>query len=160
MIEIAIPGHGNYQLAHLVLDVNGTVTVGGQLIEGVRDRLMELSKTSLQVHWITADTRGRQKALDSELGWPAVRLSAEVEQSEAAQKAAFVRSLGSSIVAAIGNGNNDVAMIKEAAIGIGILGPEGLATDVLRVADLIVPDILSALDLFQDTSRLVATLRR
>ena len=35
MIEIEIPGRGTYRLRHLVLDVNGTIVVEGQLVEGV-----------------------------------------------------------------------------------------------------------------------------
>ena len=81
-------------------------------------------------------------------------------QSEAQQKAFFVRELGPETVVAVGNGANDAAMLGEAAIGIAVLGPEGLALDALLAADVIVPNILAALDLLQDPSRLVATLRK
>jgi P-type E1-E2 ATPase len=158
--EITIPGRGAYHLAHLVLDVNGTVASGGHLIDGVRQRLLTLRQAGWQVHWITADTRGRQAVLDQELGWPAIRIQAADPGGEAYQKAAFVQKLGASQVVAIGNGSNDVAMLREAALGIAVLGPEGLAIDTLLSADAVAPDIHAALDLLQDPSRLIATLRR
>jgi P-type E1-E2 ATPase len=156
-VKIDIPGRGHYHLQHLTLDVNGTVACGGQLIEGVRERLRDLQASGWGVHWITADTRGRQATLDAELGWPAERISAS---GEAAQKAAFVRGLGAEAVVAIGNGSNDVAMLQEARLGIAVVGPEGLALDALLAADLVAPDILLALDLLRDPARLVATLRK
>jgi P-type E1-E2 ATPase len=162
-MEIVIPGRGTYRLDHLVLDVNGTVAAGGQLIDGVRERLHTLRETGLDVHWITADTRGRQEALDAALGWAAVRISPNHGpagvRSEADQKAAFVQRLGADHVVAIGNGANDAGMLREAALGIAVLGPEGLDLDALQVADMLAADILSALDLLLDSDRLVATLR-
>jgi P-type E1-E2 ATPase len=159
-VEIVIPGRGNYRFEHLVLDVNGTVACGGRLLDGVRPRLHALRDAGWQVHWITADTRGRQAILDDKLGWPAQRIRAGEPGGEAGQKAAFVRSLGAEVVVAIGNGSNDVAMLREAGLGIAVLGPEGLALDTLTAADLVAPDILAALDLLADPDRLVATWRR
>ncbi len=75
-MTITIPGRGTYALSHLVLDVNGTVAAGGRLIDGVRDQLLALREAGWQIHWITADTRGRQAALDEELGSPAGRVAA------------------------------------------------------------------------------------
>jgi P-type E1-E2 ATPase len=158
-MDIIIPGRDLFGLTHLVLDVNGTVAAGGQLIGGVREQVLSLQEAGFEVHWITADTRGRQAALDKELGWPAVRLSTDGLQGEAEQKAAFVESLGAEHVVAVGNGSNDKYMFKAAAIGIAVLGSEGLAVDALLEADIVVPNIHIALDLLQDPARLVATLR-
>ena len=159
-MDINIPGRGILRLNDLVLDVNGTVAAGGHLIDGVRDRLLALRKSGLTIHWITADTRGRQAILDEELGWPAVRISADDSRGEVGQKAAFVRELGADGVVAIGNGSNDVGMLREAALGLAVMGPEGLAQDALLAADAVVPDIGAALDLLLDPSRLIATLRK
>jgi P-type E1-E2 ATPase len=159
-MKIDIPGRGRFCLDHLVLDVNGTVAAGGQLIPGVREQLLALQQIGPQIHWITADTRGRQAALDAELGLTATRISADSPDGEAVQKAAFVRSLGAETVVAVGNGSNDAAMLREAALGIAVLGPEGLALDALMAADVMVPSIHAALELIQDPSGLVATLRK
>jgi P-type E1-E2 ATPase len=158
-MEITIPGRGHYALTDLVLDVNGTVAVAGHLIDGVKPRLEALRESGLQVHWITADTRGRQAVLDEELGWSAVRIGGQDAEGEALQKAAYVRQLGPQAVIAIGNGANDTAMLRCAALSIAVLGPEGLALDALLAADLVAPGILAALDMLQDPAKLIATLR-
>jgi P-type E1-E2 ATPase len=158
-MRIEIPGRGAYRLTHLVLDVNGTVAAGGRLIEGVRDGLQALRGRGLELHWITADTRGLQASLDAEMGWPAVRIGGD-GLGEPEQKAAFVQQLGAQNVVAVGNGSNDAAMLKAAGIGIAVLGPEGLALDALLSADLVAPSILDALEMVAEPQRLVATLRR
>jgi P-type E1-E2 ATPase len=74
-------------------------------------------------------------------------------------KAAFVRRLGAEVVAAVGQGANDAGMLKAAALGIAILSREGLAVTTLNTADLVLPDITSALELFDNPLRIVASLR-
>lgn len=156
MIEIKVPGRGTYRLKHLVLDVNGTIAVDGQLVDGVARRLAELRR-SVKVHMLTADTRGRQQAIDAQLGMDATRIR---PQNEAAQKASFVRELGSEGVCVIGNGANDAHMLREAKLAIAVLGAEGLAVETLTAADVVVPHVNTALDLLLNHLRLVATLRR
>ena len=159
-MRITIPGKGAFELRHLVLDVNGTVAIGGRLVDGLAPRLHALRQAGLEIHWITADTRGRQAALDEEMGWPAERITAAQPGDEARQKAAFVRKLGAGHTVAIGNGANDAAMLREAALGIAVLGEEGLAVETLLAAELVAPSIRAALDPLIETSRLIATLPR
>lgn len=156
MIEVEIPGRGTYHLKHLMLDVNGTIAVDGQLVEGVAQRIAALCR-SVEVHMLTADTRGRQQAIDIQLGMRAARIS---PQDEAAQKAAFVRQLGGESVCAVGNGANDAEMLRTAKLAIAVLGEEGLAVETLNVADVVVSHVNVALDLLLHPLRLVATLRR
>ncbi len=155
MIELILPGRGTLQIQHLVCDVNGTLALDGKLIEGVADALGRL-RERLEIHLITADTHGRQSEIDRELNLKAVRLQ---PGGESEQKAAFVRQLGAGQVAAIGQGANDAGMLAEAGIGIAILSREGLAVTALQAADLVVPDILAALELFERPVRIRASLR-
>ena len=57
MFALNIPGRGQFNLRHLVLDFNGTIAFSGELIPGVAERIMLLSK-DLEIHVITADTNG------------------------------------------------------------------------------------------------------
>jgi len=156
MLELNIPGRGEIHLEHLVCDVNGTLALDGLLLPGVASTLARLNGI-LQVHLITADTHGQQASIDRELGLAAVRL---LPGGEAAQKAAFVRQLGAARCAALGQGSNDAGMLAEAAIGVCVLSPEGLSLEALNAADVLASDILSALDLFLQPKRLIATLRK
>jgi P-type E1-E2 ATPase len=159
VIEIEVPGRGTYRLKHLVLDVNGTIALDGQLSQGVARRLAELRR-SVEVHMLTADTQGRQQVIDAQLGMKAVRITVGLFHKEAAEKAPFVRKLGGESVCAIGNGVNDAGMLREARLAIAVLGEEGLAIETLTEADVVVPHINAALDLLLNPLRLVATLRR
>ncbi|MCS7010325.1 MAG: hypothetical protein N2049_05200 [Anaerolineales bacterium] len=156
MIELDIPGRGRIQLKHLVLDVNGTLAVDGQLIDGIVKRLAAL-RDRLEIHLLTADTHGRQARIDEQLNLKAVRLT---PGNEASQKGDFVDHLGSAFTAAIGQGANDAEMLRRAALGICVLSPEGTAVETLLAADLAAPDIFTALDLFEKPLRIVASLRK
>jgi soluble P-type ATPase len=155
MIELEIPGRGNYKIKHLVCDVNGTLAVDGVLLPNVVIKLQRL-RDRLEIFMVTANTFGKQSLIDTQVG-----VSAKIIQKgdEAEQKKAFVQELGSDSVIAIGQGANDALMLKTAGIGIAILSPEGLSAETFRYADLLVPDIESALSLLENPLRLVATLR-
>lgn len=156
MIELTIPGRGRIQLDHLVSDVNGTLALDGRLMDAVANALVDLGDR-LTVHLLTADTHGRQDAIDQQLGMQAVRIQ---PGGEAESKASYVRELGSDRVVALGQGANDSGMLREAAIGICLVSPEGLSVEALNAADIVVPDALSALALLENPLRLVASLRK
>ena len=156
MIELNIPGRGSLQLHHLVADVNGTLAVDGQLLDGLVKKISAL-RDRLTVHLLTADTHGRQAVIDGQLNLKAVRVG---PGDEAAQKADYVRSLGAETVVAIGQGANDAGMLEAAALGICVMSQEGVAIETLLAADLVTPDIFAALELLDKPLRIVASLRK
>ena len=155
-LKIELPGQPAFAFHSLVLDLNGTITLDGILIAGVAERVAELTAL-LDVYLLTADTLGTAGAIAESLGCALHRLAAG---DEAEQKAAVVRRLGAAGVIAIGNGANDLLMLRDAALGIAVLGPEGLAGATLYAADIVVAQIHDALDLLLKPKRLIATLRR
>jgi soluble P-type ATPase len=50
-------------------------------------------------------------------------------------------------------------MLKEAALGIGVIQAEGAAVEAILAADLVTTSVLDALDLLIHPLRLTATLR-
>lgn len=155
LLEISIPTRGLLRLEYLVLDVNGTIALDGKLIPEVGDRLARLGEV-LEIWLVSADTQGTLATLASLLKVTARRLQ---PGDEAAQKAALVTEIGADRVIAMGNGANDAAMLRRAALGIAVLGGEGLAMASLTAADVVAPDIGAALDLLLGPRRLLATLR-
>jgi P-type E1-E2 ATPase len=156
LIQIEIPGWRALALEHLVLDLNGTVALDGQVMPGVAERLAALSP-HLAIHLVTADTHGQAAEIGRQLDSQLVRIE---PRYEASQKQALVERLGVERVAAIGNGANDARMLSAAVLGIAVLGQEGLALEALRAADVVVARIEDGLDLLSRPQRLVATLRR
>jgi soluble P-type ATPase len=110
LIELHIPGRGIIELEYAVFDVNGTLAVDGQLIEGVEPLIAQL-RGRLEVRLVTADTHGKQVEIDERLGFTADRLKPGGRERE--QKADHVRALGASRVVALGNGGNDVESLRE-----------------------------------------------
>ena len=156
MIELNIPGRGGLQLQHLVTDVNGTLALDGVLIDGVPQRIAAL-RDRLKVHLLTADTHGRQSAIDKQLDLTGTRLTGG---DEVEQKRTFVEKLGAGSVVAIGQGANDAGMLNAAAFGICVMSLEGAAVETLLAADIVVPDILAAFDLLDKPMRIIASLRK
>jgi soluble P-type ATPase len=155
MIKIEIPGFNKFTLQHLVMDFNGTLAVDGRLIDGVVDRLNVLSH-DLELHVLTADTFGSVKR---QLSPVSCSLSILPEVGQAAAKLNYIFSLDVAKTVCIGNGRNDREMLKKAAIGIVVAQGEGAAIETLQAADILVPNILIALELLLNPLRLKATLR-
>ncbi len=155
MLEINIPGFENLQISHLILDYNGTLALDGSLITGVMPLLNELAK-KVQIHILTGDTFGTVK---HELAGINGKLTILPPQDQAVGKQNYLRGLHSKETVAIGNGQNDEYMLKEASLGIAILGKEGTAIATILAADIVVSDIFTALHLLQYPKRLLATLR-
>ena len=152
MLAIKIAGRGELQLEHLLLDVNGTITDRGELIDGVVP-LIRAVADDLNIHLVSADTFGTAEAIAREL-------SATFNRVETgAQKRAYAEELGAGSCAAIGNGANDIELMRVCALAVAVTGPEGLSSGAVAAADVICPSILVALGLFTEPRTLSATLR-
>lgn len=154
MLKIRIPGREEMTLRHLILDYNGTIAEDGEIIEGIRPRLAELSK-DLAVYVITADTHGT--AAKKCEGLPLQVLTFPTTEVGAI-KAEEVRRLGGG-VAVIGNGFNDILMSDAADLSVCVIGKEGCCAALLAHTDVAVTSVEDALDLLLKPSRLCATLR-
>jgi soluble P-type ATPase len=154
MIVVDVPGRGRLELRQLVLDLNGTLATDGQVPVDVIDRLKELGQ-ALNVHVVTADTFGTAASLDAS----GIRVVLLASGDQMAAKASAVRDFGGTSTVAIGNGMNDEGMLREAALGILVVGREGAAVRSLLAADLVVTSIQDGLDLLRFPKRLIASLR-
>ncbi len=152
MISITIPGREKLQLTDAVFDVNGTLAVDGALLAGVAERLQMLSE-HLSLHILTAGTHGNLAELERALDIP-LRIISTGED-----KARFVQELGPEHVIAFGNGSNDAAMLRLAAVGVAVIAGEGVSLLALRAADILAHGPLDAIDLVLHPKRLIATMR-
>lgn len=156
MIQLAIPGRDPLTLTTLVSDVNGTLAVDGQLIEAVIPLFKEISD-SLEIYLLTADTMGTAPQI-------AERLNAKLQRltpgNEIRQKADFLQQFGREHCVTLGQGANDEELLRQAGLGIAVLSREGSAASTLQAADVIAPDIVTALELITHPKRIVATLRK
>lgn len=157
MLTIDIPGHAVLELEHLVLDLNGTLAQDGEVLAGVEEAVAALS-AELDIVLVTADTHGTADELLGPLGLRHVHIIPRGGEAEA--KLDLVDELGGDSVVAIGNGANDVLMLRDAALGIAVISGEGAAAAAITAADVVVHSIEDALGLLLEPKRLIATLRR
>ena len=154
MLTIKIPGREELTLSHLILDYNGTIAEDGEIIESIRPRLAELSK-SLSIYVITADTHGT--AAKKCEGLPLQVLTFPTTEVGAIKAREAGKCTGGVIT--IGNGFNDIQMSDAADLSICVIGAEGCCSALITHTDVTVTSIEAALDLLLIPSRLRATLR-
>jgi P-type E1-E2 ATPase len=154
MISIDIPGWENITIDNIVLDLNGTIATDGKISLDVKEKIKALSQKA-KVYILTADTQGTAGDESKEIGIELVKIPGEDSKNK---KFEFLKTLNLEKTVAIGNGNNDQLILREAALGIAILGDEGVSGLALKNAEILVKSISDALDLFLKPKRLIATL--
>lgn len=154
-MKIDIPGFKPLDLKYLILDYNGTVAVDGIMPDAVKQRLRKLAE-NFQIYILTADTHGT-----AEQNCQGLPLKIQTFPTGAAmmEKLRIVGNLGAEHCAAVGNGRNDVEMLKACGLSIAVMDKEGMYGRLLGEADVCVHCMEDALDLLCVPKRLIATLR-
>ena len=158
-ISIDIPGFGLRQVCAIVTDYTGTLSRGGRLVPGVKERLFKLAE-SMVIHVITADTFGF--AQEELKGVPLTHHRLEGEDHDI-QKRQYGQKLGLQHCAVFGNGNNDRLLLKAAkelgGLAIVVDYGEGCVTDALLNTHLFIMGAVNALELLIEPKGCIATLR-
>ena len=154
MIRIDIPGWGNMDIENIILDLNGTTATDGKISPEVRKKI-NLFLGKARIYILTADT---QETANEEIRDMNVELVKIPKDDSREGKFEFLKTLNPAVTVAIGNGSNDQLILKEAGLGIAVLGDEGMSASSMRNADIVVKNISDALDLFLKPKRLMAIL--
>ena len=154
-VRIDIPGWGNIDIENIVIDLNGTIATDGRIAPEVKQKINSLSEQA-KIYILTADTQGT--ANEEILGMNAELIKIPEENSKKG-KFDFLKTLNLEVTVAVGNGSNDQLILKETALGIAVLGDEGVSVSAIKTADIVVKNIQNALDLLLKPKRLIATLR-
>jgi soluble P-type ATPase len=153
-MKIDIPGWGSVDIENIVIDLDGTMATDGKIPLEVKEKIGALSHLT-KIYILTANTQG--SANEEILGMKAELITVPNEDSKRG-KLDFLKTLNLEMTVAVGNGSNDQLILKEAALGIAVLGDEGVSVSAIKSADIVVKNIQSALDLFLKPKRLITTL--
>jgi len=153
-MKIDIPGWGSVDIENIVIDLDGTIATDGRISLEVKEKIGALSNLA-KIYILTADPQG--PANEEILGMKAELIKVPNEDSKRG-KLDFLKTLNLEMTVAIGNGSNDQLILKEAALGIAVLGDEGVSVSAMKSADIVVKNIQNALDLFLKPKRLITTL--
>ena len=154
-MELNIPEYGQYKIKNLVFDYNGTLAEGGKVEAKNLAKLKEMTK-DFNVYVITADTYGTVEKMFE--GTP-VKVDIISRENGSKDKESLVEELGREETIAIGNGYNDRLMLKAAALGFCIAGPEGASTKAIMASDVVLKSIEDFFMLIKEPKGLIATLR-
>jgi len=154
MIFIQKPGQESLEIESILIDFEGTLAADKRVHPKAKDKINLLSKRTK----IYILTKGDREFVAEVLK----KVKAEViylKEGEASQgKLNLLRQLGANKTAAIGNGVDDAPMIEGAGLGICVISKEGTAGETMQKADVVVSDILDALDFLLKPLRHRATL--
>ena len=157
-ILIEIPGLGNREIRMIVSDYTGTLSCGGTLVTGVREKLLTL-KERVDIRIISSDSFGTAREELAGIVEPDILRTYEHDE----EKRDFVRNFNLKHVAAFGNGNNDRLLLKAVKDGGGLAiavdNGEGCAVDTLLNANLFIVGAANALNLLLEPRSCKATLR-
>ncbi len=145
-----------FELKYLLLDYTGTMSENGKLIDGVKDKLLLLKGRFERIEILTSDTfnsvQEELKGMDF--------LNIHIFKGKAKQlKLKRLNELGAEYCAAIGNGNNDILMLKNAALSIAVINKDGCYSGILGVSDIVSCSIIDALDILLDDKKIIALFR-
>ena len=154
-MKFEIPEYGTFNIKNLVFDYNGTLAEDGIVKPEILRKLEELS-AEFDIYVVTADTYGTvEKMFDGS----SVEVSIISRENGSKDKESLVESLGCNETIAVGNGFNDRAMLKAAALGFCIAGPEGASVKAIINSDVVVGGIEDFFSMIDEPKRLIATLR-
>jgi len=162
-IEIQIPFFAEpLRIARIVSDYTGTLSLYGRLIPGVQDRLSRL-QALVTIDVLTADSSGTAKVQLGEMPFLGVQIFQDAERHDV-RKQAHAEKNNPAQIAAFGNGNNDVLLLKtvKAAGGLAVAvdNGEGCSVEAMQNANIFIVGMVNALDLIIERTWCKATLRR
>ena len=154
MLSIHRPGQVPLEVEFILIDFDGTLASDRRVHPKTKDRINLLAKRTK----IYILAKGEREVIRDILRKVKAEIVFSSEGQCSQERLELLTRLGKDRTVAIGNGQEDASMIEEAALAICVIGKEGASGGALRKADVIVTDILDALDFLLKPLRHQATL--
>jgi len=154
MIVIQRPGQDPIEIEFILIDFEGTLAQDRRVHPKAKDKMNLLSKrTTLYIL-----TKGEKETVEEVLKKVKAEIVYLTEGASSQGKLDLLRQLGETKTVTIGNGVDDVPMLEEAGLGICVISKEGTSSEALTKADIVVSNVLDALDFLLKPLRQKATL--
>jgi len=154
MITIQRPGQEPFEIEFILIDFEGTLASDRRVHPKAKDKINLLSKRTK----IYILTQGEKEVLAEVLKKVKAEIIYITEGKASQQKLDLLRKLEVNKTIAIGNGLDDAPMLEEARLGICIIGKEGTSSEAIEKSDIVLTNILDALDFLLKPLRQKATL--
>jgi soluble P-type ATPase len=156
MLTLHRPGQDPFEIEFILIDFEGTLAQDRRIHPKAKDKINLLSKRTR----IYVLAKGEKEFLDEAFRKVNAEPFYSKEGETTQQKLDLLRQLGADKTIAIGNGVDDAQLLEEACFGICVVGREGASGEAIRRADLVVSNIIDALDFLLKPLRQKATLGR
>lgn len=156
MISIQRSGQEPLEIDYLMIDFEGTLASDGRVHPKAKDKINLLSKRT-KVYILA---KGENEKVQETLRRVKAELLFVNEEESSLKKLEFLLNLVPSRTVVIGNGMDDVRVMKEAGLSIAIIGKEGVSGELIQTADLLFTNMIDALDFLLKPLRQKATLGR
>ncbi len=154
MITIERSGQEPLEIEFILLDFEGTLATDHRVHPKAKGKINLLSKRA-KIYILTKEGKEQVTEVLRKVKAEIVHFA---EGDVSTGKLNLLRQLGANRAVAVGNGRDDVLMIDEAAFGICVISREGTAAKTIQKADVVVSNILDALDFLLKPLRQKATL--
>jgi len=125
-------GQEPLRIEYILIDFEGTLAVDRRVHPKAKDKMNLLSRRTK----IYVLAQGQDQAVEEVLK----KVKAEIvhlKEGESSQgKLNLLNKLGPQQTVAVGNGQDDVAMVEAAGLGICVISKEGTASETVEKADL------------------------
>jgi soluble P-type ATPase len=156
MISIQRPGMESLDIYFVLIDFEGTLAMDGRVHPKAKDKVNLLSKRAT----ITILTKSNREKVVETLRKMKAEILYVTEGDSSQQKLNVLQRLGPHQTAVIGNGLDDVRIMEQAGLGLCVIGKEGSSAEAMVKADLVVTNVLDALDFLLKPMRQRAALGR
>jgi soluble P-type ATPase len=154
MIAIQRPGQEPLEIEFILIDFEGTLASDRRVNPKAKDKINLLSKRTK----IYILSKGEKELVEKALR----RVKAEIfylsEKENSQQKLELLQRLGAIKTVVIGNGLDDAPILEGAGLGICVISREGTSAQAMNKADLVVLNVVDALDFLLKPLRQEATL--
>ena len=154
MITVQKPGEQSLEIQFILIDFEGTLASDRRVHPKAKDKINLLSKRT-KIYILAKDEKELIEGVLRKVKAEIIYLK---EGQCSVRKLDLLRDLGADQTVAIGNGADDVPLLGEARLGICVIGKEGASAEALKKADVVVTNILDALDFLLKPLRHKATL--
>jgi soluble P-type ATPase len=156
MIIIQRPGEEPLKIEFIFVDFEGTLASDRRVHPKAKDKINLLSKR-VKIYILVNEENEQVLEVLRKVKAEIIHISAG---DASHKKLNLLRQLGTNKTVAIGNGRDDSFMVEEAALGICVISKEGTASETIQKADVVVSNILDALDFLLKPLRQKTTLNR
>jgi len=156
MITIQRPGQEPLEIEFILIDFEGTLASDLRVHPKAKDKINLLFKRTK----IYILAKGEKERVEESLKRVKAEIFYSPEGETSQRKLDLLRQLGPARTVVIGNGLDDALMMEEACLGICVLGKEGASSETIKHADVVVPEVIDALDFLLKPLRQKATLSR